>query len=292
MLSVPAGPIRRKRIETYPLKLVSNGMWWGPRAGVATKYTNLLMWRSLACPVWLLLASIATCGVAAAATPEELGLFQMTNSARVAQGLPPLQWDDALADAARAHVVLVLQNGKLSHRYANEEDLSVRVAEAGGHFGIVAENIAMGASVSEMQNEWMRSPPHRANILDPKLNAVGFAVVRHGGSLYAVADFDRSVPSLSAEQVEESIAKLLVRKVHVDGPSVDARQTCEMTHGSAGGSSPLFVMRWQSSDLSHLPSALTQQLDTGRYRSAAVGACSSANAESGFTSYRVAVLLY
>jgi hypothetical protein len=238
------------------------------------------------------MASMAACGIALAATPEEQNLFQMTNQVRSQQGLRPLQWDDALADAARAHLALVVHYGQLSHQYAKEEDLSIRVAEAGGHFEIVAENIAMGSSVGEMQSGWMRSPPHRANILDPNLNAVGFAVVRLGGSLYAVADFERSVPSLSSEQVEEAITRLLTRKIQVNDKSLDARQTCEMTHGSAGGSSPLFVMRWQSSDLSRLPGALVQQLESGKYRSAAVGACSSANAESGFTTYRVAVLLY
>jgi hypothetical protein len=51
-------------------------------------------------------------------------------------------------------------------------------------------------------------------------------------------------------------------------------------------------MRWQSTDLSRLPSELEERLQTRTYHSAVVGACSSANGGGGFTSYSVAVLLY
>jgi len=228
-----------------------------------------------------------------ASFPAEEGLFRMTNAARSEQGLAPLKWDDALAQAARAHAELLLQNGQLSHQFPGEPGLALRVAQAGAHFQTVAENVAEGPGIDSIQRGWMNSPPHRANILDPGLNAVGFGIVQHGDVLYAVADFARAVPSLSFDQVEAAVAKLLAAQgVQTSGPTVDARETCEMSHGAAGGSSPRFIMRWQSADLSQLPDALEEQLRTKTYRTAAIGACSSANAESGFTTYRVAVLLY
>jgi hypothetical protein len=51
-------------------------------------------------------------------------------------------------------------------------------------------------------------------------------------------------------------------------------------------------MRWQDSEMSHLPGALEERLSSGRYRQAAVGSCPARNAEGAFTVYRVAVLLY
>lgn len=227
-----------------------------------------------------------------AESAQEQTLFATTNRARVEQGLPPLRWDESLAAAARGHAAWIVQNGQLSHQYAGEADLASRAAQAGAHFQSVAENIAMGASLGQIQSEWMKSPPHRANILDPGLNAVGFGVLQRGGYLYAVADFDRSVAALTPEQAEAAIEKLLAARNIQVSSSVDARQTCEMSHGAAGGSHPGFVMRWQNSDLSRLPPQLQSELDTGSYRTAAVGACASANAESGFTTYRIAVLLY
>ena len=68
----------------------------------------------------------------------------MTNAARSEQGLAPLQWDDSLAQAARAHADLMLQTGQFSHQVSGEADLSVRAAQAGAHFQAIAENIAEG----------------------------------------------------------------------------------------------------------------------------------------------------
>ena len=76
------------------------------------------------------------------------------------------------------------------------------------------------------------------------------------------------------------------------GLTQDARQTCEMEHGSAGGSSPRFIMRWEGTDLSRLPEVLEQKISTGKYHKAAVGACDSGNPGQGFTTYKVAVMLY
>src|SRR5271168_4744405 len=246
----------------------------------------------------LLLAATAATSMATAASPAAIppmdeNLLQMTNAVRTQQGLTPLQWDDALAQAAQAHAELLVQNDRLSHQFPGEANLALRAAQAGAHFQAVAENIAVGAGVESIQKGWMESPPHRANILDPNLNAVGFAVVQRSGFLYAVADFARSVPSLSLDQVEAAIAKLLAsRGLQINPLRRDARQTCEMGHGVAGGSAPRFVERWQNSDLSRLPGSLEEELRSGQYKMAAIGACGSANAETGFTTYRVAVLLY
>ena len=83
--------------------------------------------------------------------------------------------------------------------------------------------------MDSIQNSWMNSPPHRANILNPNLNAVGFAVVQHGGYLYAVADFSRTVAVLSFDEVEAAVGKLLLAHGIQSSASVrDARQSCEM----------------------------------------------------------------
>jgi uncharacterized protein YkwD len=244
---------------------------------------------------WLpLLTGAALCmaqSAAPARSPAEQDLFNLTNTARSEQGLAPLQWDDSLAQAAKAHAALILQNGQLSHDFPGEADLAARAGQAGAHFQTIAENIAQGSSADSIQKEWMNSPPHRANILDAKLTAVGFSVVQRGDTLYAVADFARIVPNLTNDQVEAAIAKLLVaRGIQADGSNPDARKTCEMDHGSAGDTKPGFIMRWQGADLTKLPPELEERLQTKNYQRAVVGACSSPN--GGFNGYTVAVLLY
>ena len=51
-------------------------------------------------------------------------------------------------------------------------------------------------------------------------------------------------------------------------------------------------MRWQGWDLSRLPEVLEQQISSGRFHTAAVGACNTGNQGPGFTTYSVAVMLF
>ncbi len=70
----------------------------------------------------------------------------------------------------------------------------------------------------------------------------------------------------------------------------DARKTCQMADGYAG--KPASVVRFETSDLSQLPARLQKSLASGKYRTAAVGACATDDDTSGFTRFRIAVLLY
>ncbi|MGI8772969.1 MAG: CAP domain-containing protein [Acidobacteriaceae bacterium] len=221
-------------------------------------------------------------------------LLTMTNQARAADNLGPLHWDAALADAAHRHAALMVEHAALSHQFADEPTIPARAAQAGAHFAAIAENIALGPNAVTIQKEWMQSVQHRTNILDPKMDAIGIGLLRApNGELYAVEDFAQTVDSLSPAAAEARVIALLRQNgIAAASSTQDARQTCEMAHGTAGGSQPAFVMRWQGADLSRLPDVLVQHMRTGHFRSAAVGACDSAHPPAGFTTYRVAVLLY
>lgn len=228
-----------------------------------------------------------------AQSPDAESIVSAINRDRADHGLGPLHWDAALARAAQAHAEQMTAHSELSHQYPGEPGLVTRAGQAGAHFRVVAENIAMGPSALGLEDQWMHSAPHRANILDARLNAIGVGLVKRGEYYFGVADFADGVAALGPKQIEEKVGALLARHgIRPSGPQRDARQTCEMEHGTAGGSSPKFVMRWEGSDLSRLPNVLLQQLQTGRYHTAAVGACDSMHPQQGFTTYRVAVLLY
>ena len=174
--------------------------------------------------------------------------------------------------------------------------MSERAKEAGAHFSLVEENVAVGPNPATIHNAWMHSPLHRANMLNPDVDRVGIAVVASGGTLYAVADFERAVPVLTQEQVEGAIAALLQSSgVEVLRDAALARAACAMDDGmphAASGPQPRFVMRWLGADLTQLPQALAERLATGKYSQAAVGSCSPQSQEGAFTAYRLAVLLY
>ena len=225
---------------------------------------------------------------------EATELMRATNEDRAHQGLGPLKWDPALARAAQRHAEwMIRQGGGLSHQYSGEADLVTRVGQQGAHFRVVAENLAVAPNPGAVENEWMHSPPHRRNILDARLNEVGIGLIRQGGNLWAVEDFSAGVAAMGSSQIEHTIDQLLSQRgIRPGGDVAAARQTCAMEHGSAGGVRPKFIMRWQGSDLSRLPDVLVQQISTGRFRTASVGACDTGHGQPGFTTYRLAVLLF
>jgi uncharacterized protein YkwD len=225
-------------------------------------------------------------------SPDEQALLQLANQARAQHNLPPLRWDSSLAVAAQNHLRWVVRNSELLHQYPGEPDLVARGGNAGARFSTISENIAgHGQTPADLQQIWMTTPTHRANLLDPNLDVVGIAVVRNQGLLFAVQDFGRSVAALTPESVEHQVAKLLQARGFPPAPSnADARKTCTMAQGQAG--TPKLVIQWDGSDISHLPDVLVQNLDKTRYTSAAVGACPGRQPNQQFTTYHIAVLLY
>jgi hypothetical protein len=237
--------------------------------------------------------TVGALGNAFAQSIEARELIQATNADRAQHGLGPLKWDPALARAAQRHAQLMVGTGALSHQYGGESDLETRVGREGAHFRVVAENLAVAPNPEAVESEWMHSPPHRRNILDARLNEIGIGLVRQGGNLWAVEDFSAGVAAIGSSQIELSIGQLLSQRgIQPGGNVAAARQTCAMEHGSAGAVRPKFVMRWEGSDLTRLPGVLEQQISTGRFRTAAVGACDTGNGQPGFTTYRLAVMLF
>lgn len=222
-------------------------------------------------------------------------IFALANQARAQAGVAPLRWDAALAAAALAHCQRMAAEGPIAHRYGGEPDLSARAAQAGAHFSVIEENVAIGPSGQAIHNEWMQSPGHRANLLSADVDRIGVAVVYARGTLYAVADYSRAVEPLSAAQVEARVAALMRPSgVTVLRDATAARAACATDEGwpRAAGPQPGFIMRWQDADLSRLPQALEDKLKSGQYRQAAVGSCVAQVTEGSFAAYRVAVLLY
>lgn len=223
-------------------------------------------------------------------------LFALANQARAQAGVGPLNWDPDLAQAALAHCRRMAFEGPIAHRYAGEPDVSGRAAQAGAHFSLIEENVAIGPSPEGIQDEWMHSRGHRSNLLSPDVDRVGIAVLSARGILYAVADYSHAVLALDREQVEAQVASLIRRSsVEVLRDPTLARQACATDNGlphASSGAQPRFVMRWQDSDLRHLPQPLTDHLRSGNYRWAAVGSCAPQSAQNSFTAYRLAVLLY
>lgn len=224
-------------------------------------------------------------------------LVALANQARAQAGVPPVRWDPALAQAALKHTRrMVSEGGAIQHDYPGELVLSERAGLSGAHFNLIEENIAVGPTSEEIHEAWMHSKLHRENMLNSEVDRIGIAVIARRGVLYATADFTRAVEAYSPIQVEEQVGSLVARSgVKVMADHSLAREACTANHGFPrveNGAQPSFVMRWQDSDLSHLPDNLLRQLASKSFHEAAVGNCPPIGEAGTFTAYRVAVLLY
>jgi cysteine-rich secretory family protein len=222
---------------------------------------------------------------------SERQLFEALNRERIAQGLSALQWDNVLFKAARLHALRMADLNMLEHQLPNESNLEGRLAEAGAHFSVIAENIAFGRDPQTIHKGWMDSPGHRNNILDPRLTSVGIAAVHGVGGLFAVQDFSQVVPKLSVEEQEQKVISMLTaRGFRIAHATTVARKTCESDAGFTDSSAKSMI-RFEVPDLSKFPEELEKKIRSRSYYEAAVGAC-RANAPAGFTRYRIAVLFF
>ncbi len=225
-------------------------------------------------------------------TVAEQFLLSAANADRVAHGLTLVRVDARLVRAAALHARQMAAHGAISHQFPGEPELAERASSAGTHFSMVTENVAESADPSNIHGLWMHSAGHRANLLDPKVDSVGIAVVARDGQFYAVEDFARTVRSLTLEQQESAVAKLIEGGgITVTATTDEARQACALSSGYDGARKPLFVMRYSTSDLSRLPEQLRTRMASGKYHEAVVGACELSQA-TPFSGYAVAVMLY
>jgi len=123
-------------------------------------------------------------------------MFERVNAARAAAGLEPVIADPRLATAAQKHADDMLARRYYSHLTPEGLTPRDRIEDAGLFSNLVAENIAEGEfSVAEVMDGWMKSAEHRANILNPRMTAlgVGLAVGRFEDRLRLlwVQDFAR-----------------------------------------------------------------------------------------------------
>lgn len=265
-----------------------------PRRPIRT--TGFFVVGTLVAGLLFCCAAIAADGTTDGGSVAEQYLLAAANQERMARGLQPLHRDAALARAAERHAEQMAEHGGISHQFAGEPELTARGASAGVAFTLIEENVAEAPNAAEIHEMWMNSDHHRANLLEPSIDAAGIAVVQRGGEFYAVEDFAKITRNVGYADQEAAIAALVRKRAALtiqssaDDVAV-ARETCAMDSGFAGTRKPWFIMRFTSSSLDRLPEELTSRLATRKYHQAAVGACAS-NAGSPFTSYNIAVLLF
>ncbi|MBO0952851.1 CAP domain-containing protein [Fibrella forsythiae] len=170
----------------------------------------------------------------------EVALFQATNEARRKAGLPLFQYDRALSQAARSHAQSMIQYDFYGHEnpvYLWDRTLLSRVRRQTTRFGRMAENIGeyqtintpkwfsvrfssrhqryeyFSEETSEVYSpygyasyaryaveQWLKSPHHRANLLNPLYTHLGCAasLSAHPFQSRRIVPFGRLVQNFGA----------------------------------------------------------------------------------------------
>lgn len=99
------------------------------------------------------------------------------NAVRRKAGVPPVQLNRDLQEAAQAHAEDMLARGYFAHRSPSGTTVRERARKAGYDWRAIGENIAEGQrSVEEVMATWMTSPGHRKNILSPNFKELGIGL--------------------------------------------------------------------------------------------------------------------
>ncbi|MCW2925530.1 MAG: Allergen V5/Tpx related [Thermoleophilia bacterium] len=117
----------------------------------------------------------------------EAQVLSLINAERAKAGLGAVTYNSTLDTAAEKHAGQMSTVGKMAHDNIGDGDPGERI-RAEGFSKAWGENVATGqTSPEQVVREWMASPEHRRNILDPNFRqmGVGYVTAANGRSYWA-----------------------------------------------------------------------------------------------------------
>jgi uncharacterized protein YkwD len=144
--------------------------------------------------------SIVATAVAVTAPPADVAdwpreTVRLINEVRAQHGLPPLTYNETLAQAAQAHANDCAQRGWGSHTGSDGSDIKTRILRAGYDPASWAECWAQRKTPAGAVEIWMDevppNDPHRRTLLTTWLSEIGMGVAKTDWGYYFIADFGR-----------------------------------------------------------------------------------------------------
>lgn len=114
--------------------------------------------------------------------PTAEAFLQAANRIRQRAGLAPLQRDATLDRIAASHTADMATAGFFAHESPTRGSTHERMRKAGFPYQRYGENIGRARSSEEIHTLWLRSPGHRANLLDPDFTHIGLGVTTDGST--------------------------------------------------------------------------------------------------------------
>lgn len=124
-----------------------------------------------------------------------LQIHNMVNNERESKGLPPLSWDNGIANVALAHSKDMAVNNYVNHNDLNGNTPAQRLSRAGVCDGYSGENMANDYSLDpsiesgRVFNGWMGDTPHELNLLSSGYTREGIGIYASSTQIYTTEDF-------------------------------------------------------------------------------------------------------
>lgn len=193
-------------------------------AAGSTVLANFPIWCGAAPPASITLDPGSDEAPVASASQAEHTMLDAVNRDRRAAGLGTLDWDDRLADVARAHSAEMQRTHVVAHISPTTGSAADRVKAAHIKTGMVLENVARAYGVHEAHQGLMNSPGHRANLMSPLANRIGIGIVfgdevSGRREMFVTQVFTRVPPKVDRGRAIEAVRK----KIAAARPALDNR---------------------------------------------------------------------
>ncbi len=222
----------------------------------------------------------------------EKQLVDLINQERAKQGIPLLQVDPRLNQAARKHTDTMVHHHALAHEVDGEPNIGTRFYNEKLPSDKQAENIAFAPTVTSDHQGIMQSPPHRANVLNPDYNVVGVGAVRSGGGLWVTEDFAHTSLEYSEPQADAVMQETINQYAGAQGMPPPARKpqeqlrtmACEMAKsGAVNKEAPAKlpgvdgILLWRTNNPAALPAHAREWLSRPLPAGYSLGSCFAPN---------------
>lgn len=142
----------------------------------------------------------------------ERRVLALVNRDRAAADLPPLAWDERVANVARAHSQEMRRSKIVAHISTTTGSAADRVRAAKIKTAVVLENVARAYGVGEAHQGLMNSPGHRANVLSSAATHIGIGI-EYGDDVAGRREiFITQVFTRVPQKLERTAATELIRK--------------------------------------------------------------------------------
>jgi len=152
-----------------------------PAANVVSTRRDGIRRSGIAVMLAGVLAMLALMGSSCTRNAYAYDSAAQVNATRSSSGLSKLSIDDTLVAKAQAWAKRMASAGTISHSQLTDG--------AGSNWSVLAENVGMASTITQMHSLFMNSPSHRANIVNGSFDRIGTGVAESGGRLFVVQVF-------------------------------------------------------------------------------------------------------